>query len=61
MLLLVVIASRVSGVSVCLLLSSHMNPQCMEGLVWKFMVSSSCFHLVCCSCEISSFIYLFSV
>ena len=56
-----VIASWVSGVSVYLLLRLRMSLQSLEGLVLNVMVSSSCFHVVCCSRRISSDISLFSV
>ena len=38
-----------------------MSLQSLEGFVLNVMDSRSCFHLVCCSCKMSSDISLFSV
>ena len=63
-LLFVVMASCVSGVSVYLLLRLLMSLQSFEGVVMYvivLIVLRSCFHLVCCSSWISLDISLFSV
>ena len=52
-LLFVVMASCVSGVSVNVLLRLCMCLQSLEGLVLYVIVLRSCFHLICCSCWIS--------
>ena len=38
-----------------------MSLQSLEGFVLNLMNSRSCFHLICCSCKLSSDIALFSV
>lgn len=52
-------ASCVSVLSVYLLLRPRMSFQSLEGFVLNVMPSSSCFHLVCCSCLMSSSISVF--
>ena len=60
MLLFVVMASRVSVVSVYVLLRLLISLQSLEELVLYVMVMRGCFHLICCSCWISSDISFFS-
>ena len=60
-LLFVVMASCVSCVSMYVLLRLVMSLQSLEGLVLYVIVLRICFHLICCSCWISSDTSLFSV
>ena len=48
-----VMASRVSGESVYVLLRLRMRLQSVEGLVLYVMVLRRCLNVVCCSCRIS--------
>ena len=57
----VVTASCVVGVSECLLFRLRMSLQSLEGFVLKDISASMVFHLVSCSCRISSVISWFSV
>ena len=59
--LCVTLASCVVWLSQYLLLRSRMSLNIMEGLVWKEIVSSVCFHLFSCSRLMSSSISLLSV
>ena len=61
MFLFVVIASCVSGESAYVSLRVCMSLQSLEGLVLYEIVLRRCLHVVCCSCQISSCISLFSV
>ena len=54
-------ASCVSVLSRYLLLRPRMSFQSLEGFVLNVVSSSICFHLVCCSCLISSSISVFKV
>ena len=49
-----VIASYVSGASICLLFSPRTSLKTTERFDRKFIFSRSCFHLFCCSCWISA-------
>ena len=59
--LFAMIASSVSGESVYVLSRFRMSLQSLEGLVLYKMVLRSCFHVVCCSCRISSSFSSFNV
>ena len=60
-MLFVAMASCVSGALLWVLLRLCLSLQSLEGFVLTVMDSTICFHLVCCSCKMSSDICLFSV
>ena len=61
MLLFVVMVSCVSGALMWMLLRLCTSLHSLEGFVLNVMYTRSCFHLVCCSCMMSSDISLFCV